>query len=86
MMVTRKGTFGLFLNILYGYLVLFLVFLLYNGINIVASRLMGTAGTVVLGVEPILFGVFSLGFDLLLIQLKRTLGRALHRTAPKTTK
>lgn len=78
MMVTRKGTSGLFLNILYGYLVLFLVYLLYNGINIAAMRLTGTAGTVVLGVEPILFGVFSLGADLLLIQLKRTLGRSFH--------
>ena len=86
MMVTRKGTSGLFFNVLYGYLVLFLVYLLYNGINIAASRLMGTSGTVVLGVEPILFGVFSLGADLLLIQVKRTLGRALHGAAPKTTK
>lgn len=79
MMVTQKGMSGLLLNVLYGYLVLFLVYLLYNGINIAASRLMGTVGTVVLGVEPILFGVFSLGADLLLIRLKRTLGRAFHR-------
>ena len=86
MMVTRKGTFGLFLNILYGYLLLFLVYLLYNVINLAASRITGTAGLVVLGVEPILFGVFCLGFDLLLIQLKRMLSRAFHRTAPKTTK
>lgn len=86
MMVTRKGTTGLFLNILHGYLVLFLVFLLYNGINIAASRIMGTAGAVVLGVEPILFGVFSLGADLLVIQLKRALSRGFRRTAPKTTK
>ncbi|MDE7261159.1 MAG: hypothetical protein K2N78_03725, partial [Oscillospiraceae bacterium] len=86
MMVTRKGVSGLLLNVLHGYVVLFLVYLLYNAINIAIARLIGTAGDVVLGVEPILFGVFCLGFDLLLIQLKRTLGRALHRAAPKTTK
>ena len=86
MMVTRKGTFGFFLNILYGYVILFLVFLLYNGINLIASRLLGTAGAVVLGVEPILFGAFCLGFDLLLLQVKRALSRAFHRAAPKTTK
>ena len=86
MMVTRKGMSGLFLNILYGYLVLFLVYLLYNVINLAASRITGTAGLVVLGVEPILFGVFCLGFDLLLIQGKRTLSRLFHRSAPKTTK
>ena len=86
MMVNRKGMTGLFLNILYGYLVLFLVYLLYNAINLAASRVTGTAGLVVLGVEPILFGVFCLGADLLMIQLKRMLSRAFHRTAPKTTK
>ena len=86
MMVNRKGMSGLFLNVLYGYLVLFLVYLLYNAINLAASRLTGTAGLVVLGVEPILFGLFCLGADLLMIQLKRTLSRAFHRTAPKTTK
>ncbi len=86
MMVNRKGMAGLFLNILYGYLLLLLVYLLYNGINLIASWIIGAAGTVVLGVEPILFGVFCLGFDLLLIQVKRTLSRAFRPTAPKTTK
>ena len=86
MMVTRKGTAGLFLNVLYGYLLLLLVYLLYNGINIAAGRLLGTEGAVVLGVEPILFGVFCLGFDLLLIQGKGALRRMLRNAAPKTTK
>lgn len=86
MMVTGRGTAGLFLNILYGYLLLFLVYLLYNGINIAAGRLLGTEGAVVLGVEPILFGVFCLGFDLLLIQGKGALRRMLRNAAPKTTK
>ena len=86
MMVNRKGTFGLLLNVLYGYLLLFLVYLLYNVINIGINRLTGGAGDVVLGVEPILFGVFCLGFDLLLLQLKQAVSRAFHRTAPKTTK
>lgn len=86
MMVTRRGTPGLLLNVLYGYLVLFLVYLLYNVINIAAGSLMGTSGIVALGVEPILFGVFSLGSDLLLIQIKRALGRAFHRAPQGTTK
>lgn len=71
MMVTRKTYSGLFLNILYAYVVLFLVFTLYNVINIAAIRLFGLPGDqVVLGVEPVLFGVFYLGFDLLLIKAK----------------
>lgn len=71
MMVTRKTYSGLFLNILYAYVVLFLVFTLYNVVNIAAIRLLGLPGDqVVLGVEPVLFGVFYLGFDLLLIKAK----------------
>ncbi len=80
MMVTQKGITGFFLDILYGYLILFLVYALYNAINIFASHLIGTANGVALGVEPILFGVFCLGFDLLLIQGKRTLCRIFHHT------
>lgn len=71
MMVSRRGAPGLLLNVLYGYVILLLVYGLYNGINLLANRLMGTEGMVVLGVEPVLFGVFCLGADLLLLQIKR---------------
>ena len=86
MMVNRKGVSGLFLNILYAYAVLLLVYLLYNGINIAASHLMGIANSTVLGVEPILFGVFCLGVDLLMLQVKRTLQRMLRGAAPRNAK
>ena len=47
------------------------MFTLYNVINMAAIRLLGLPGDqVVLGVEPILFGVFCLGIDLLLIKMK----------------
>lgn len=71
MMVNRRGTSGLLLNVLYGYVILLLVYGLYNGINLLANALMGTEGTVVLGVEPVLFGVFCLGADLVLLRIKR---------------
>ena len=74
MMVTRKTYSGFFLNILYSYVLLFLVFTLYNVINMAAIQLLGLPGDqVVLGVEPILFGLFYLGFDLLLIKMKHTI-------------
>ena len=82
MMVTRKGTLGLLLNVLYGYVILLLVYGVYNGINLLANLLAGTEQLVLLGVEPILFGLFCLGADLLLIQGKRLL----FRPAPKATK
>lgn len=85
MMVTRKSYSGLFLNVLYGYVILFLVYMLYNGVNLAVAHMTGIMDRVILGVEPILFGVFCLGFDLLLIQLKRALNRVFRGAAPKLT-
>lgn len=86
MMVNRKGSLGLFLNIGYGYVLLLLVYLLYNAINLAASRIIGGPDRVFLGVEPILFGVFCLGFDLLLLQVKHAVGRLARGGAEKTAK
>ena len=83
MMVTRKTYSGLFLNILYGYVVLFLVYTLYNVINLAAVRITGVADRVVLGVEPVFFGLFCLGFDLLLIQVKHAIVRIVRDAAKK---
>ena len=67
MMFPQKRLSSLFLNILYAYVVLAFVFMLYNLINSVLQ----SAGASLLSVEPILFGLFYLGFDLLFIELKR---------------
>ena len=83
MMVERRTYSGLFLNILYAYVVLFLVVALYSGINLAAARITGAADRVVLGVEPVLFGVFYLGFDLLLIKVKHLIRRQSRPAAEK---
>lgn len=83
MMISRRGYSSFFLNILYAYVVLFLVYTLYNVINLVFARFTGIVDTVFLGVEPILFGVFCLGFDLLLIQVKHLVGRMIRSAAEK---
>ncbi len=71
MMFPQTGYISFPLNIIYAYLVLFLVFLIYNAINMaIVAITKAPAGTVPLGVEPILFGVFCLGVDLLLIRIK----------------
>lgn len=70
MMFPKKGFISFPLNILYGYVILALVFVLYNVINLTIIHFTGAADTVPLGVEPILFGVFCMGFDVLLIQIK----------------
>ena len=83
MMVTRKTYSGFFLNILYAYLVLFLVYALYNVINLIAASITGVPDQVVLGVEPVLFGVFCLGVDLLLLQVKHQIVRFFRRGAER---
>ena len=71
MMFPRRSFAAFFLNILYAFLVLFLVYTLYNVINGVIVRFTGAADSVPLGVEPILFGLFYLAADLLLLGMKR---------------
>lgn len=82
MMFPRKGYASFPLNILYAYLVLFLVFVLYNLINLVLIQITGAGGdTVPLGVEPVLFGLFYMGFDTLLIEIKHSVARLFRRGA-----
>lgn len=85
-MVTLRGYFSFPLNILYSFVVLFLVFNLYNIINIVLIKITGAVDTVPLGVEPILFGLFYLGFDLLLIRLKHLLTDVKNKHLTKAVK
>ncbi len=71
MMIPKKGYISFPLNVLYAYVVLFMVFMLYNGINLACLWITGKENVIFLGVEPVLFGLFYLGFDLLFIQMKR---------------
>ena len=71
MMIPQKRLSSLFLNILYSYFVLMFVFMIYNLINSILS----SKGKDLLGVEPILFGVFYLVFDLIFICMKHLLIR-----------
>lgn len=73
MMFPKKKNLNFFLNILYSFVLLFCVYTLYQIINGVLVAITGAQDTVPLGVEPILFGVFYMGFDMLLIIMKHTL-------------
>lgn len=59
------------LNILYGVLVIFCVVTTYHAINAALIALTG-AETMPLGVEPLLFGVFTTAWDTLFIKMKHT--------------
>ncbi len=74
MFIPWKGMKGLFFNILYGFLIVFCVYTLYDAINRLVMVFTGNRDVIYLGVEPILFGLFCMGFDLLFIGAKRLLG------------
>lgn len=71
MMYPKKGFISLPLNLLHAGVVLFLVYTAYNALNVLIISMGGMeADAVPLGVEPILFGLLYLGYDMLLITLK----------------
>lgn len=73
MMVTSRKWWSFFVNIPYAGLLLFCVVQTYTVINTMLVGNVSTAESVALGVEPILFGLFYMGFDMLFITIKNTL-------------
>ncbi len=73
MMFPKKSTLNLFLNVLYSFLIIISVYSLYNLINSIITTVTGNPDTVPLGVEPILFGLFCLGFDMLYVTIKNVM-------------
>lgn len=73
MMVTRRGAGGLVLNILYGFVLMFLVIALYYGINTLLQPGEAQEAVAVVLVEPLLFGVFTTALDAGCVGIKRGL-------------
>lgn len=73
MMVTRRGAAGFLMNLVYGFLLLFLVVTVYSLVNGGISAMYGNAESApVIGVEPILFGLLATGADMLCISIRNT--------------
>ncbi len=72
MMFTVKKFWTIFLNIIYCSVILFFIVQVYNLINTILVGDVSTAETVAIGVEPILFGLLFVGFDMLFITIKKT--------------
>ena len=79
MFLPKKGVGSFFGNILYGFVIVYCVYVLYNVINMVFSAVLGTADVIYLGVEPILFGTFCMGFDMLFIRIKHLIKGLIRR-------
>lgn len=73
-MVTKRGTAGFFMNLLYGFVLLFLVVTVYQAINTVIFTLHGSSeGAPLLTVEPLGFGLAAMGADMLCVTIRNTL-------------
>lgn len=85
MMFPKKSYATFFYNMVYGGVLLFLVYTWYQLLNGVIVAIVGAVDTVPIGVEPVLFGLFYTGFDLALIAMKHTFIR-IFRDAANTRK
>lgn len=73
MMVTVREFWSIFINVIYAGVVLYCVFQTYYVINVLFGVDANvTEAETMLGVEPIMFGLFYMGFDMLLITVKNT--------------
>ena len=75
MMVTVRKFWSIFVNVAYSGLVLYCVFQTYYILNLllgVDPNVDAAEAEAMLGVEPILFGLLYMGFDILLIKIKHT--------------
>ena len=73
MMFPQKKFWTLFLNILYAFVILACVVTSYQFVKtLIVTVTEAPEGTVPLGVEPILFGLFYLAFDMLFLFMKNT--------------
>lgn len=73
MMIPPKGVRSFVLNMIYACVVLGCVFLFYNVLNFTIITVTGAEDTIPVGVEPLLFGLLCMGFDMLFIGIKRLL-------------
>ncbi len=72
----RKSYVTFPLNILYAIALMFFVYMTYTVINLAIIRIGNLTDTLPLAVEPILFGLFWLGWDLAFVSIKNAVKRA----------
>lgn len=85
MMICPKGVRSFFLNIVYGCVIMFCVFMFYNFLNYCIITVTGAENTIPIGVEPLLFGLLCMGFDLMFVGIKRLVISIVH-DAKKTAR
>jgi len=75
LMFPKKGMASFFANLVYALVLVICVFWLYSAINKVIVTIIGNPDTVPLGVEPVMYGLFCMGFDVLFVKCKNLMKR-----------
>jgi hypothetical protein len=70
LMFPKSGMVSFFLNLVYALVLVGCVYAFYGGINRTIVAITGNVDTVPLGVEPVMYGLFTMGFDLLFVSCK----------------
>ncbi|HHX80318.1 MAG TPA: hypothetical protein GX692_04550 [Acholeplasmataceae bacterium] len=84
--VASKKLWTLFVNVIYGILVTIAVAQIYIQINIIAIKVKDLPkGTITLGVEPLLYGLFFLLVDMFFISIKNLIVMIIKRRNEKAT-
>ncbi|MCR4597661.1 MAG: hypothetical protein K5678_01355 [Acetatifactor sp.] len=78
MVFSKKSYVSFLCNVVYGFVQIFLIYTLYNMVNVIAMQITGNQDQVFLSVEPIVFGLFALGIDLMFLGMKKLFGRILE--------
>lgn len=85
MMFPQRKFWTLFANVVYAGLILFCVVQAYTVINTLLVGDVSAAENIAVGVEPVLFGLLYMGFDLLFITMKNTAIKIFRDANAKTT-
>ena len=71
MLFPKKNYVSFLCNVIYGFVITFFVYTIYNAVNFAAMRMTGNEESLFLTVEPILFGIFCLAVDLMFLGMKK---------------
>lgn len=84
MMVTVRKFWSIFINVLYSAVLLFFIFQTYQVVNtLITGQSATTVESVPVGVEPILFGLLYMGYDMLFIFIKNMVVKAFRDAEKK---
>lgn len=85
MIFPKKGYMSLIFNVIYSFLVVFMVYFTYTVLNAILMKITGKTGVVIFAMEPFTFGLFYLAFDSIFLALKR-LGKKIIGDAKRKAK